>query len=109
MAARRTRSRDKRQDRAFEMPAGRVEWRRIAHAVLQVDRRRHAHHLWNFVIADAAAEVVGALDVEIDRHIHRLTNGGNLRKREVNGQVERRGAKVFEEPRRRGIGRGERD
>src|SRR5437762_3417265 len=85
-----------------------TRWVRIdgpAQAELQVDRRRDADDLGDLVIADEAANVVGTLDVDIERRIDRGADRRDLPERQVRRQVDRARAEFGDHARGRGKSR----
>src|SRR5262245_31404783 len=83
-------------DQVFNVQSARVEPGRIAETELEVDGRGHANERWRLVMTNEAAKVVRALDVKVDRRVDRLSNGCDLREREIDRQVDRRRTQVFE-------------
>src|SRR5262249_7658408 len=94
---------------ALQVVTGRVDARRVADRELQVDGRGDPYELGDLVVADRAAEVVRALDVDVQGSVDRLPDGGDLRQGEVRGQVDGGDAEVLQQPRRRRVGGGEGD
>lgn len=87
----------------------RVEVRRVPETELHVDRGGDPDQLRELVQPDEAAEVVGRLDVEIDRHVDGRPDRRDLREREVRGHVERVRPQPGEDPRRARVRGRERD
>ena len=56
----------------FLMLSARIQARRIAEAVLQIDRRRHTHQVGRLVVPYRATQVVWCLHIEINRRVYRL-------------------------------------
>jgi len=65
----------------FQVRAARVNVRSVAQSELQVDGRRYADQLRNFVIAHEPADVIGSFHIEVDGRVDGGTDGRNLRKR----------------------------
>ena len=79
------------------MRAARVDVRGIAQAQLHVDRRGDADDLGQLVIADEAAEAVWSLDIQVERQARSTADGGELRQRQVDGQIERPRTQALED------------
>ena len=77
-----------RDGRRLEMLAAGIQPGRVAEAELQVNRRADPHELGDLVVAHGAAEIIRALDIEIDGGVDRLANRGNLRERQVARQID---------------------
>src|SRR4051812_9487459 len=87
------------------MRAGGIDVGRIPQPELHVDGCGDADQLRDLVVADEAADVVGRLDVDVERHIDGCANRGDLRQRQVGGEIDRRCAELLEDARARGIRR----
>ena len=88
----------RRDGQAGQVLAGWVDAGGVADGELEMDRRRDPDQLGRLVVADGAAEVVGAFDVDVQRDGHGLPDGGDLGQRQVDGKVDGGRAQVLQQP-----------
>ncbi len=69
-----------RDRRRLEVRAGGIDVGRVAQPELDVDGRGDADQLRDLVMADEAADVVGRLDVDVERHVDRRADRRDLRR-----------------------------
>src|SRR5207244_3756377 len=80
----------------LQVGAARVDVGRVAQSQLHVDGRRDAGEFRELVVADEAAEAVGGFDVDVERAFRGGADRGDLRQRQVDGDVDRARAQVLE-------------
>jgi hypothetical protein len=86
----------KRDRRRFEMATGWVDVRRISQPKLDVDRRGNADQFRDFVVTKNAANIVGRLDVDVERHVDGGADRRDLSQRQICRNIDCRGSKVCE-------------
>ena len=69
------------------------------------DRGGDADQLGDLVQTDEAADVVGRLDVDIERDVHRCTDCGDLGEAQIGREVDRARAETLQDPRGGGVRR----
>ena len=109
MRARRTRSRERATAVVSRCVPEGYRSGALRQAELDVDRSGDPNDLGDLVQPHEAAEVVGRLDVDVERDVDRRPDGRELREREVDGHVDGVRAELLEHARRRCVGGGQHD
>src|SRR6185503_1308886 len=78
--------------RIFQVRAAGVDVGRVSQTELEVNRRSHANQLGDFVVAHESANVIGRLDVKVDRRLDGCTNASDLRHAQIRRDIDGVGA-----------------